>query len=588
MCAKISAAIGSAANKSGVIDARGFTGNQYCSAANATLMLFGGATTYSAVPDLLLLGNVTMVIDGPTNGLWYTDGVGSTFGTPAILVPSQFSIYGVSYNGITITPCTGNGTPLAACTHAFPQRSLGTVSSTSLAGTTLTVNETGVTLTANTNVWVGERVQLVGLGTANNNVLRVVQTVPSSSSITISMPTTTTNCAATCNGTIYAFTPILGFAPGPTGGPYIPLQSGSGIQGFGQQIKHISINEQGNQADASAFTGYGVSGIQNVNGGDQSGLEDVEIHFNTGIGFDLGPGSTDAFYLNLRTTNFADNHAVPSTTSMFHAAADRGVVGYAFIGSATQTPNACIMIDGIKAAFVGTTDFINGHAEACVDDIEIGANTAARNVKVDTFLGSPSGAHNSTNVIHFLTAGTNCQGCVLTNITRQSSGATSTIVDDVNGITCTDLAISSYHTDVGGNAIHSCTTGTLTANTQVTGSQVSAPLYKSTTACHAVGSAASPSVALCGPSPAGVFSCAVAGSGLCTVNTTAVISANSTILLTQDTSTLTGTLLGVTCNTTVSTVSPSTITAKVAATSFSFSITTPVTNPDCFQYSIIN
>ena len=67
-----------------------------------------------------------------------------------------------------------------------------------------------------------------------------------------------------------------------------------------------------------------------------------------------------------------------------------------------------------------------------------------------------------------------------------------------------------------------------------------------------------------------------------------MISANSTVLVTQDASTTTGTLLGVTCNVTPSTINPSVITAKVVTTSFSFAITTPTTNPDCFQYLIVN
>jgi hypothetical protein len=112
-------------------------------------------------------------------------------------------------------------------------------------------------------------------------------------------------------------------------------------------------------------------------------------------------------------------------------------------------------------------------------------------------------------------------------------------------------------------------------------------LYATTTKCAAVGTGASPSVAACTAAPAGVFSCAVAGAGSCQVNTTALINANSTVLVWQDASTTTGTLLAVTCNTTISVVNP-VITAKTAATSFTFSITTPVTNPDCFQYLIVN
>jgi hypothetical protein len=124
-------------------------------------------------------------------------------------------------------------------------------------------------------------------------------------------------------------------------------------------------------------------------------------------------------------------------------------------------------------------------------------------------------------------------------------------------------------------------------NFPLNGSVFQGLLYQTVTKCAAVGSGANPSVAACGAAPAGVFSCAVASAGNCTVNTTAMINANSTVLIWQDESTTTGTLLGVTCNVTPTVVIPF-VTAKVAATSFSFSITTPVTNPDCFQYFVIN
>ncbi len=117
---------------------------------------------------------------------------------------------------------------------------------------------------------------------------------------------------------------------------------------------------------------------------------------------------------------------------------------------------------------------------------------------------------------------------------------------------------------------------------------ITTPLLKTTTKCAANGTAASPSVVSCTAAPAGVVSCDDTTGGLCTVSTTAMLTANSTVLVTQDTSTTTGTLLGVTCNTTFSAINPSVTTAKVAATSFSFTMTTPVTNPGCFQYLIVN
>lgn len=70
------------------------------------------------------------------------------------------------------------------------------------------------------------------------------------------------------------------------------------------------------------------------------------------------------------------------------------------------------------------------------------------------------------------------------------------------------------------------------------------------------------------------------------VNTTAV-TANSQILLTVDESL--GTKLGVTCNTTLSTLLNPVVTARTAATSFTFTIGAVIaSNPACVSYTIIN
>jgi hypothetical protein len=126
-------------------------------------------------------------------------------------------------------------------------------------------------------------------------------------------------------------------------------------------------------------------------------------------------------------------------------------------------------------------------------------------------------------------------------------------------------------------------TGAAFSTISSTGINTSA--YSTATKCAANGTAASPSVVACGAAPAGVFSCGVGAETVCTVNTTTMISANSSVIVTQDSATTTGTLLGVTCNTTLN---PPEITAKVAATSFSITITAPAANPACYDYWIIN
>ena len=525
----------------------------YCAAADATTMFFGGQPVYSPTPVVLHQGSFYFVIDGPTNGTNYTDGVPgnpSGEGTPGILVPSQFHWEGSTYNLSGATVCTGPGTPIPQCTHAFPQRSLGTIASITQTGTTATVTMSG-TVTAITcssgctgNLATNERIQIVNSSCAADDVTRVVQSITNGSagsgSFTINMEAGTAACSSNA-GTVYAGTAIIGLAPGcgsPCTGqnPYIPgNQNGTGVQGFNQIIEHISLDLQGNQADASLFTGYGVIGIQNDNAGDLGYLNDIELHFNTFIAYDFGPGSTDYAYSHIRTTNFSAV-SIPSAISMYHAAADWGVDHFGFIAGPTivntsgtavtwntsgakftaalagtyvtigttaylvNTVNSAtsltlnssagtqtavpmnqewtsIEYDGIKSAFVGTSELSHGHAEGSYDDIEKVVNAACRGCKVNTFLGSPTGAHASTNVIHDMADGGICEGCEDDNITRQSGGATVTELDDTNlingaSLACTDFSLAFYKTDIAGLPVHSCSNGTLGVGTQVTGSAV--------------------------------------------------------------------------------------------------------------------
>lgn len=114
--------------------------------------------------------------------------------------------------------------------------------------------------------------------------------------------------------------------------------------------------------------------------------------------------------------------------------------------------------------------------------------------------------------------------------------------------------------------------------------KIQAQAYTTTANCAAAGSAANPSVAACSGASSGSVSCSTSSAGNCQVNTTAV-TVNSVILLQFDSSL--GSKLPVTCNTTASLLVPS-VTARVASTSFTFAITTPATNPACYNYMIVN
>lgn len=128
------------------------------------------------------------------------------------------------------------------------------------------------------------------------------------------------------------------------------------------------------------------------------------------------------------------------------------------------------------------------------------------------------------------------------------------------------------------------TFGQLFMNGSITGLS-----YSTTTNCAGVGTAANPSVASCSASSVGHFSCATnATGGTCKVNTTAV-TANSEIFVFESDTAVTGTALGVTCNTSTNVLPTSRLLASsVAATSFTINLGTVTTNPACFSYQIIN
>lgn len=185
---------------------------------------------------------------------------------------------------------------------------------------------------------------------------------------------------------------------------------------------------------------------------------------------------------------------------------------------------------------------------------------------------------------------TNNNGCSSYNIYR--TAATSTC----NGGACTNGKLGSVAVPLMGsgrsNAVTFADTGQAgDSNTAVAQPNSTAAVkafeLQSLTNCSAVGSAANPSLVACSAASAGSFSCATnASTGTCVISTTAV-TANSEILLTQRTDTTTGTRLGVTCNTGISTTFPA-ITAVTAQTSFTINLGTVAVNPECWSYLIVN
>jgi hypothetical protein len=116
----------------------------------------------------------------------------------------------------------------------------------------------------------------------------------------------------------------------------------------------------------------------------------------------------------------------------------------------------------------------------------------------------------------------------------------------------------------------------------IVGDQASFRNYLTSTNCS---SSASPAV--CGVAAAGSVAVPTGTNATLTVNTSAV-TANSQILVQSD-ETL-GTKLSVTCNTTLaSVIVEPVVTARVAGTSFTITISgTTTTNPVCLSYLIVN
>lgn len=108
-----------------------------------------------------------------------------------------------------------------------------------------------------------------------------------------------------------------------------------------------------------------------------------------------------------------------------------------------------------------------------------------------------------------------------------------------------------------------------------------------TSSCAQNGTNASPSVVSCAAAAAGSFSCAVAASGgTCTVNTTAVTT-NSTIIVVPNSAK--GSILGsITCNTTPTVMPAIPVATQTNGTGFSLNLPTYTVNQMCFDYVVVN
>jgi hypothetical protein len=240
------------------------------------------------------------------------------------------------------------------------------------------------------------------------------------------------------------------------------------------------------------------------------------------------------------------------------------------IGIGTTTPSAKLYVSGdLFANWIKVAANSFGLDTLTSGTLYIGSTTAS-SIKI----GRPSVVTTifGTTTTNNLTASTaNVSGSI-------SAGTLTSNSVNISG------TLSAGATNLGSlSALSVTTSGSVTANSATITNSLNAgtttvSALKTTSNCIS-----NTSPATCGSAPSGSVAMATGGSTL-VVNTTAV-TANSQIMITEDSSL--GSRLGITCNT--ATTRDYRINARVASTSFTIkSSANPATNKACLSYWIIN
>jgi hypothetical protein len=481
MCASIAAACAQLSATSttypagATIDARGFTGNQVCKAGNITTMLFQcvppGTGTNGATGGKLLLGEVNLYADGPTANAYYTDLNGSTYGTPALIIPAGFwGIEGLSRGadagtsgapgvGTFLSVCTGSGTPVTNCTTAFPQRTFA-ISQISVSGsnpTTMTV-----TISGSVTVYAGELAMVRGQGTTQlpppngDNGMFAVQSftvVGGTTQIKVTVPPSTPGCTSTC-GTLILGTPIVGFGPGGmgtggTGNFYNTTNCGNpaSCSAFGMHIKNLGFNCQGGAP--SPATIQGCIGWQNLYAQEESGADTFLIDNFNFVGFDTHGNNAQNFgpILNAEIyTGGANSNCDYGTTGGYiDGVTMRGLDGWTIntptgsgmpsTANCGHTPNAAVILDATD------TEIRHGHCQAFTDCVVMGANNANASGLRVTGVGDSNPV---TNVVHISANNKSTVTDFMVENIQSIPNATNTLKDEITGITLTNRFLSLY------------------------------------------------------------------------------------------------------------------------------------------------
>jgi len=477
------------------IDARGMAGNQYCSAANATTMLetcvSNGGTQEGG--GKLLLGQVNLYVDGPkppaiNYAYKSTDGPG----TPAIVIPNGFwgiegisratqGLSGTPIPGSVISVCTGSGTPISQCNYAFPVRTAA-ISQIAVGGTSpVTMTLKLSTPTGPLPAYPQELVMVKGGPTAAGSpplagdngtfAIRSVSSTSTTTTLVVAAPPGATNCGGSQQpscGTapvVFLGTPIVGFGPAPgmnyltQSTPYYCMNSGNPYQAFGEHLKDLSFDCQGQTIE-------GCIGWQDLYAQEESGADTFHVENYDFVGVDIhynaqnfGPVLNAEIYTGNSNTN-----CDYGTTGVYIGDKPmRGLNGWTInVPEASQvtapTTSECSggIVPVTAALFdAPNTEVRNGHCEgfrSCVlmganNDANLFAKTGASGQHLAMIDGPPSGNPTNPEVLYTAQVSNNFPNTslVLENI-RKHTNATgaAAVVDNLDGVTLTDSFVPLY------------------------------------------------------------------------------------------------------------------------------------------------
>jgi hypothetical protein len=276
-------------------------------------------------------------------------------------------------------------------------------------------------------------------------------------------------------------------------------------------------------------------------------------------------------------TNGALNFGTATATTMTFGRSGQNAIFNSNVGIGTSTPGSPFSIQNIANFTTATTTFYGSGinlTSGCfaVNGVCVGSASGGVSSIAQTYGTGQTGA------ITFATSSTAYNGLTVNErITNSGSAFTfSPILSGTLGIggggTASTTPLGGILVGNGSNFIKSLIVG-------------NGLFFNGTTLAVATSTncSSSASPAVCGSAPSGSVAVATGGSTL-VVNTTAV-TANSQILITEDSSLVTR--LGIACNTTTGRVYS--ISARTAGTSFTIkSSANPATNKACLSYWIVN